>query len=178
MKKVYLAWAVCLLTAGALAAQSNPASRMFRGMLMRNQHNMVGSAEAMPAAKYGYRATPKQWTFRHLIEHATMANNYLCAVISGATPKHARPAKNPGKAELVKALRASYAYCHSRLAQLTDADMNKPVTLFGRMHTSVAGAMLVAAGDWSDHYAQAAFMLRLNGLLPPSAQHGRMRKHK
>ena len=29
-----------------------------------------------------------------------------------------------------------------------------------------------AAEDWADHYGQLAAYLRLNGILPPTAQHG------
>lgn len=178
MKKMFLVFAAGLLAAASLTAQSsNPTSRLFRATLKHNQRNMVGSAKEMPAAKYGYHPTPQQMTFRHLIKHATMANYYLCAVITGAH-HHAAMPKSNGKAALVKALSGSYVYCNDRLAHLTDASLSKPVTLFGRMHTTVGGAMLVAAGDWSDHYAIAAMYLRLNGKLPPSAQHGRMARRK
>jgi hypothetical protein len=30
--------------------------------------------------------------------------------------------------------------------------------------------LLITAGDWTDHYSQLAVYLRLNGMLPPTAQ--------
>ncbi len=180
MKKLSLALALASGLALSLSAQSsaNPTSTRFRDILMANQRNMLGAAHEMPAADYGFRPTAKQWTFRHLIQHAIMANNYLCAVVTGAAPRRSA-SKTRGKAGLIKALSASYAYCRRQLANLSDTGLEKPVVLFGRLHTTRAGAMLVASGDWSDHYAQAAMYLRLKGLLPPSAQRGRsMPRHK
>jgi hypothetical protein len=35
---------------------------------------------------------------------------------------------------------------------------------------SRAGVMITLACDWYDHYAAQAIYLRLNGIMPPSAQ--------
>ena len=43
--------------------------------------------------------------------------------------------------------------------------------MFGRKTgMSRADALVTIAVDWSDHYSTAAAYLRLNGILPPSAQ--------
>jgi hypothetical protein len=34
----------------------------------------------------------------------------------------------------------------------------------------MAAAMFITVGDWADHYSQEANYLRLNGILPPTAQ--------
>ena len=45
--------------------------------------NLIGAAEEMPADKYGYRPTPEQITFAHLVMHSAQANNAFCAGIAG-----------------------------------------------------------------------------------------------
>jgi len=43
--------------------------------------------------------------------------------------------------------------------------------MFGRkVEQSRAAAMITIATDWTDHYSTAASYLRLNGILPPTAQ--------
>jgi hypothetical protein len=43
--------------------------------------------------------------------------------------------------------------------------------MFGRQAgLSRAAVMLILAADWADHYSTAASYLRLNDILPPSAQ--------
>jgi hypothetical protein len=42
--------------------------------------------------------------------------------------------------------------------------------LFGNRPTSRAAAMMMLTGSWTDHYATQAIYLRLNGILPPTAQ--------
>jgi hypothetical protein len=42
--------------------------------------------------------------------------------------------------------------------------------MFGGRHFPRAMAALGLASGWADHYAAAAQYLRLNGILPPSAQ--------
>jgi hypothetical protein len=42
--------------------------------------------------------------------------------------------------------------------------------LFGNRPASRAAAFIGLSGSWSDHYATEAIYLRLNGILPPSAQ--------
>jgi len=38
---------------------------------------------------------------------------------------------------------------------------------------SAAASILELTGDWDDHYSQEAAYLRANGMLPPTAHHGK-----
>jgi hypothetical protein len=42
--------------------------------------------------------------------------------------------------------------------------------LFGGRPMSRGGALVALGGSWTDHYATQAIYLRLNGILPPTAQ--------
>ena len=68
------------------------------------------------------------------------------------------------------AAKASFAFCTEALGKMDDSKLGDSVELFGgRKFPRAMGALGLASG-WADHYAAAAMYLRLNGILPPSAQ--------
>jgi hypothetical protein len=70
----------------------------------------------------------------------------------------------------VTALKSSFEFCSKSLDIVTDAKLADPITFFGGRKTTRARALLELDIDVTDHYSQMAGYLRLNGLLPPSAQ--------
>jgi DinB superfamily len=181
---VVLAGALCSVTAAGqeFKPSSNPVSDAVRRALDRDSKNLIGSAELMPADKYSYKPTPAQMSFGQLIVHVVQTNVFLCAGIASAMPPQDRyPTFTPPslkkmsetepKDTLVGALKQSFEYCTETLAKVTDAQLGEQMTMFGQpARMSRADAMVTIAADWADHYSTAASYLRLNGLLPPSAQ--------
>jgi hypothetical protein len=51
-----------------------------------------------------------------------------------------------------------------------DSKLGEQFVLFGTRPISRGGALVALAGSWTDHYATEAIYLRLNGILPPTAQ--------
>lgn len=155
-----------------LAQEKNPVTTVAREILPRQQKNLVGAVEEMPADKFGFHPTEKQMTFGHLVLHIVESNNYLCSKI-GDVPevKAAVPLKeSDGKEKLVAALKASFEFCTSALGKVDDSKLGDEVELFGGRKGSRAFALIALTNDWADHYSSAAMYLRLNGLLPPTAQ--------
>jgi len=145
-------------------------------MSARYGKNLVASAELLPADKYGYHPTDAQMTFGQLIAHIVQTNVALCAGISSVaapmTPDELRKLTGTEpKDALVAAIRRSFDYCTEGLGKVNDSGLNEEVTMFGRpAGVSRAAAMITLAMDWADHYSTAASYLRLNGILPPTAQ--------
>jgi len=160
--------------AGAAPAQSetvaNPVSTAVKAMLGRFEKNMVGAAEAMPAEKYGYKPMPDMNSYGHLVMHITQSNNLFCSKIAGQAAPEAKISDSDAKDKLVAALKESFAYCTTALANVDDSKLGEPMVLFGNRPASRGAAMVVLAGSWTDHYATEAIYLRLNGILPPTAQ--------
>ena len=74
------------------------------------------------------------------------------------------------KDKLVAALKASMDLCKQAFTKLTDAKLGEPVTMFnGRPGTRFSAALEVT-NDLIDHYAALAVYMRLNDMLPPTAQ--------
>jgi hypothetical protein len=104
----------------------------------------------------------------HIIE----TNNGLCSKISGtAAPDSVKFVDTDPKDKLVTGLKASFEFCTTALAGVDDSKLGDAMSLFGgRFQTSRAGALIALSGSWNDHYGEQAMYLRLNGILPPTAQ--------
>ena len=152
------------------APVANPVSATVKSQLARFGKNMVAAAEAMPAEKYGFKPTPEMNSFGHVVMHIAQSNNFLCSKISGAAAPDLKLTDADGKDKLVAALKASFEFCSTALAGVDDSKLSDPLTLFGNRQTSRAGALITLSDDWYDHYGAQAVYLRLNGILPPTAQ--------
>ncbi|MGQ0562867.1 MAG: DinB family protein [Gemmatimonadota bacterium] len=132
--------------------------------------NIVKSAEQVPEDKYSYQPTREVRTFGQLIGHIADAHNYFCGLIAGtATPYAGSNEKLTSKAELQAALKKSFETCDAALAKVTDADLARPIDIFGNKANLAAAVTLVTSHDW-EHYGNLVTYMRLNGMVPPSSQ--------
>ena len=161
-------------TAGATPAapSTSPVADALRAMEQRYARILVAAAEAMPADKYSYRPTPAQMSFAMIQVHlANEGNDLLCSKVSGvAAPQRTPVDTTMSKDQLVARLRETFQFCESAFTQLDDSKLSEPIQLFGPNPVSRAAAIMITVGDWADHYSQEANYLRLNGVLPPTAQ--------
>jgi len=158
--------------AAAAAPSTSPVTDALRQAQQRYSRILVAAAEAMPAEKYNYRPTPAQMSFAQIQVHlAQEGNDLLCGKVAGMTPPQ-RPAADTTqtKEQLVARLKETFQFCEQAFAKLDDSKLAQPVQLFGPNPFTLAAAMFITVGDWADHYSQEANYLRLNGVLPPTAQ--------
>jgi uncharacterized damage-inducible protein DinB len=178
MKRLGLVMVGLLASGAACAAQdaapagpvANPVTTTVKNQLARYEKNMVAAADLMPAEKYNFKPTPEMNSFGHVVMHIAQSNYFLCAKISGQAAPDVKLADTDGKDKLVAGLKASFEFCSTALAGVDDSKLSDPVTLFGNRQTSRAGALITLSDDWYDHYGAQAIYLRLNGILPPTAQ--------
>jgi len=148
----------------------NPVTSVVKEILPRQQKNIIAAVEEMPADKFGYSPTPAQMTFGHLVLHMTMSNIELCSKAGNMPAPPLRPAPETDKDKLLAALTRSFLYCEAALSKVDDSKLGDSVELYGGRQGTVAFALFALTSDWADHYSAAAMYLRLNGLLPPTAQ--------
>jgi hypothetical protein len=153
-----------------LAPVANPVSGAVKGQLPRFSKNMVAAAEAMPAEKYNFKPSPEMNTFAHLVMHIAQSNNGLCSKISDTPAPDAKLADSDPKDKLVAGLKASFEYCSTALEKVDDSKLGDQMMLFGNRPFSRAAVLIILSDDWYDHYGAQATYLRLNGILPPTAQ--------
>jgi hypothetical protein len=157
--------------APAAAPTKDPVSTSLRLVLQRFQNNTIGAMEAMPADKFSYKPTADQSTYAHLAAHIANSNNFFCSKVADVpAPKVDEPKETDSKDQLVAAVKASFSFCSDALSKMDDSKLGDTVELFGGRQLPRAAAALGLAGSLADHYGAAAMYLRLNGILPPSAQ--------
>ena len=116
-----------MMTLGAamVSAQAPAAPDTGYTATVRNSWNsvkrfVVGSAEKMPAEHYGFKPTPEVRSFGELIGHLANEHYLLCSPLKGEANPMAKVdfEKTTGKAELVKAITESNAYCDAAYASM------------------------------------------------------------
>jgi uncharacterized damage-inducible protein DinB len=171
MKKT-ICLVVLLASSAVLAQEKNPVTSVVKQILPRQEKNIIAAVEEMPADKFAYKPTEQQMTFGHLVLHIIGSNNHLCSTIGNLPEtKPAVPLKeSDSKDKLVAALKASFEFCSTALEKFDDSKLGDEVELFGGHKGPMAFALIALTNDWADHYSSAAMYLRLNGMLPPTAQ--------
>lgn len=179
MRRTLILLAVAAIVPFAANAQQggaggNPVTDSVKAMVAQHAKAIVAAADEMPADKYSYKPTAGQITFGHLIMHLAQSNTFLCSAISG-TKQAEQPqlSETDPKDKLVTALKNSFDYCTIALNNTDDSKLADTVTLRGGS-VPRARIMITLVADLYDHYSAEAAYLRLNGMLPPTAQRGRM----
>ena len=173
MKRWLMLAVICFVTplpGRAQTSTADPVSSQLRQVLDRFAKNLVATAEEFPVDKYTYHPTPEGMTVGNTMAHIAQVNSFACSTVGGVAPPKYEKVGETDKDKLVENLKASMDFCKQVFSGLTDAKLGDSVPGFGgRSSTRFAAAMEVT-NDLVDHYAALAVYLRLNGLLPPTAQ--------
>jgi hypothetical protein len=140
--------------------------------------NLTQAAAKMPEADYGFKPSTMSEvrTFGQLFAHVANAQFGSCSAAKGvANPNQGRNLENElkTKAEFVKALADSFAFCDDAYAALTEANANEPVTQGRGM---IARAALLANNVTHDNemYGTSGVYLRAKDIVPPSTENASM----
>jgi hypothetical protein len=138
---------------------------------------LIVAAQMMPDLGYGFRPTPDVRTFGEQITHAAGANYAFCNQ-AGVPPGFARRDPPPlkgvtAKADVVKALEDSIAYCSSVIAAASEAWLLESAPNLGgagsgRITGARAYAFIYAGMHGAEDYGTITTYLRMQGLVPPS----------
>ena len=122
-------------------AQGNPGVEAAKANFGIMSNYFTRAAEAMSEADYAYKPVATVRSVGELVGHVAGAQNMMCAIALGETPKSEDDIEKAAKtkAALVAALKASNEYC-ARAYALTDA--NAP----GRRWTSDSFAVCSSSG--------------------------------
>jgi len=175
-----LAFAAVVLAAPLAFAQpkppemdpKNPISSSLKGNFERVKKFIIGAADEMPAADYGFKPSPEVRSFGQLIGHIADASYMFC----GAAKKETKaPAKESiektatTKDALKKALADAFAYCDAVYAASKDAALSTPISLFGNDKMLKFQALDINVARDNEHYGNIVTYLRIKKLVPPSS---------
>jgi uncharacterized damage-inducible protein DinB len=177
MKRLTVAAALSVALAAMATAQSpqppasaNPLVDGAKMDFRMVKANLTKAAEQVPENLYGFQPTPEVRSFGRIFGHVADDNYLICAAAAGEKPPVEGIEKTKtAKADLVKALGESFAYCDKVFGALTDAEAPKLVLFFGRSMPRLTILAFNTTHD-SEHYGNIVTYLRLNKMVPPSSQ--------
>jgi len=130
----------------------------------------VGLAEAIPQDKYTWSPGEGVRSVSELLLHVTSANYRLPNMIGTPRPEGMNfeeyEKSTTDQAEIVAALKASFAHTRKAYENVADGDLENAVKVFGRDSTN-AGALITFNGHLSEHLGQGIAYARVNGVVPP-----------
>ena len=192
----FVAFAVLPAAAQAQGAApgSDPVSAGLRGSFDTICRYITGSAAKMPEENYGFKPTPEVMSFGELVGHVADTHFFYCARVKGEkNPNDGNDIqKKTTKADIVKGLADSIAYCAPVYKDMTDAKALEPLpppVASGQTPAAAPPTQATAkpsqpppppqpklarllgnlTHDW-EHYGNLVTYLRIKGLVPPSSE--------
>ncbi|MGA3033946.1 MAG: DinB family protein [Terracidiphilus sp.] len=150
-------------------------AQVYGPLLSHLEDWFVSLAEAMPEDKYDFvpATTMGEYkgvsTFAEQVKHVAEANAFYFHDPSKPAPDRASFEKLKTKAEIVQALKDSFAAGHAYIDSMT------PENAFVALPDGSTRAGNVARGTshFMDHYGQLVEYLRMNGIVPPASRGGK-----
>lgn len=157
------------------------ANRPLGGAIQRSfnvfSNYLVVAAQMMPESAYGFRPTPDVRNFGEQINHATGAHYSFChqAGVPPGIDRQTAPSLGTlkAKAEIVKALKDSIAYCNSIMAAATEPWLMGSEPALGGSSSGLipairAHALMYGNVHTAEDYGTITTYIRMSGLVPPS----------
>lgn len=131
---------------------------------------VLRTAEKVPEDLYSFKPTPEVRSLGSVIGHIADGNNLLCGMANGDKPAFNQAnEKKTTRADLVAALKASFAACDKVFDATTDANASTPVDLFGQKQTRLGVLAFNNSHMW-EHYGNLVTYMRLKNIVPPSSE--------
>lgn len=153
----------------AVGSQVAPA-QVYGKLLSGIEKEIVDLADAMPEDKYNFVPSQGEYkgvnNFAEMVKHIAESNYYFFGKMANANPGAEDSVKKlSSKAEIMKALRDSFAVAHKGVDSITAQNAFEQTERGTR-----AGTATLAMSHMMDHYGQLVEYLRLNGIVPPASR--------
>jgi uncharacterized damage-inducible protein DinB len=180
---------LCLLSGAALVATSAMAQPPAAGpvgvaLALQRQYaqakaNLTSGTDKLTDADYNFKPTPDIRAYGALFTHVADAHYQICAQAKGVpNPIQGTSLEQTKttKADVVKALADSFAFCDDAFSTLTDETANQMMTGGrGGPQSKAAILMNIVAHD-NEMYGISTVYQRLKGTVPPSTEQMMMRR--
>jgi uncharacterized damage-inducible protein DinB len=138
------------------------------------EKEFVSAVEAMPEDKFDFSPTQGEFkgvrSFGSQVKHVAEANGYFFHDPSKPmVDNRADIEKLKTKAEIVKALKDSFADAHAYVDSITTEN-----AFVMTANGTRAGMASFGMAHLMDHYGQMVVYLRMNGVVPPASRSGNM----
>jgi len=160
------ALAVAVMVAPA-AAQTTALAGM-RGEFSDVSSSVLAAAEKAPESIYGYQPTPEVFTLRRMFLHIADASYSICSGFKGTPGERPKVDVEPAtpKAQVIDALKASFAYCDGAMGAATDATLAEEVKAPSGRTRPKSYYVSHLLAHTSLHYGNVVTYLRMNKIAP------------
>ncbi len=156
--------------AAATPAPENPISAWTKLAHNRVDDLLLRSAEKVPEENYSFKPTDAVRSYGQIIGHLADAQYLFCSIALGEKgPAPGIEKSKTSKADLIAALKESFAYCDKAYDGMTDASAKETVKFFGNDAPRIA-PLTVNNMHNMEHYGNLVTYMRLKNIVPPSSE--------
>jgi uncharacterized damage-inducible protein DinB len=155
----------------ASPAATEPLSRAIFAQYTAIKRNLTESAQKVSDADYAFQPTKDVRNFAQMFDHIANTQFAYCAIAKA----EANPNKDDfektatARADVIKALAESFAYCDTVYSTLTDAKALELIKS-GQNEVPRVGRLISNIAHDNEHYGNLVTMMRLKGMVPPSTE--------
>jgi hypothetical protein len=175
MKRTFSVISGILLLAAPAAAQQGGGQVGLAASIQREYEStkrfLTQEAEKMSEGDFGFKPTPEIRSYGQLFGHVANAQFGACAAAKGvANPNQGQNQETKTtKAEFMKALADSFAFCDDAYASLTDQNAIEMMKRGPNMQAR-GGILADNTAHNMEMYGIGSVYMRLKGLVPPSTE--------
>ena len=161
-----------VVATASLAAQAAPAApKGVRGDMLAQLDDAASKIEqlagAIPDDKLSWRPSAGVRSVSEVVMHVTGGNYYLLTFAGVKPPADAPQGEQMAdRATGIAQLKRSFDHVRNAIRNVTDADLDKPTTMFG-MQTTYRNVYLTTVTHAHEHLGQLIAYARSNGVTPP-----------
>ena len=156
--------------------------RALQSLMMIVEREIVSTAEAMPADKFGFAPTDGEFqgvrTFGQMVKHFSATNHILAAAALGEEPPadagdELGPENVRTKAEILTYLKGSFVHLDKAVeavGQMSIPVNASPISPLKRGEVTRLALITETLLHAYDHYGQMVEYLRMNGVIPPASR--------
>jgi hypothetical protein len=131
------------------------------------KNNLTKAADKMPEESYGFKPVSEIRNFGQEVAHVADAQLRTCSALNGEA-KTPNAASKTSKADLVAALKESFAECDKAFDGTNDANAME-ITKGPRPRTRI-GVLVGNTTHDNEMYGAMAVYMRLKSIVPPSSE--------
>ena len=174
MKGLMRTLGVVCVVLGVAALKPAAQSVSIQAEMLKDWSNLKDTmdkiANEMPEDKFTYKSTPPQRDYAAQVMHIATANVGFLQTIGGKAAAPMIDPKATKKADVIKAMDASFDYGTALINEQTDQSMLETVQAQFLGPSTRGRVFNFLIGHTWDIYGQMAVYLRLNGGVPPASQ--------
>jgi uncharacterized damage-inducible protein DinB len=163
------------------AAPTSGARAEFLAKVAFYEQRYARLAQAMPAEKYAWRPAEGVRSAGEVYANIIAANYGIARVLGTLPPADVdfkvMMASAADKVKTVQSLKDSFAHFRQAVLSLCDADLDKPLKMFGQQ-TTCRGAFILISGHTGEHLGQSIAYARMNGIVPPWTEEQQQQQQK